>query len=236
MTDSRYSKNIEEDCLFWEVVPHYSDAQDTVVKAIRDEFGTSNQKKLEILEIGCGTGLTSQKILKADLCMVLTAIDNDEYIAKQAMRRFKEEGETRLNILYADALKYLKQQSDNSYDVILSALVLHNCPQEYRTQVFAEIFRTLKKGGIFVNVDKFAQDSETEHQSALQWQIHEFEKFDKFGRTDLKQKWTRHYLEDEKPGIVIHEEDYVSTLRSLGFSFIEKVYRYQMEASFVAKK
>lgn len=236
MTEARYSQDIEEDRLFWEVVPHYNDAQETIVKAIKEEFSSSEKSEIKMLEIGCGTGLTSQKILKADPRIVLTAIDNVEYIAEQTMKRFAEQGETRLNILSADALQYLKQQPENSYDAILSALVLHNCPDEYRDQVFAEVFRTLKKGGVFVNVDKIAQDDAGEHEKALSWQLEEFKKFNGLGHPELNEKWTQHYLDDEKPGIVLFENEYENVLKSVGFSRIHHVYRYQMEASYVAKK
>jgi tRNA (cmo5U34)-methyltransferase len=236
MTDIRYSKDIEEDTLFWQVVPHYSDAQNTITQVIQKEFGGRTQTDVQILEIGCGTGLTTEKILTADPRIVLTAIDNVDYIAEEARKRFAEQGATNLTILCADALEYLKQCAEGSFDAVVSALVLHNCTEEYRNQVFREVFRVLKKDGLFINADKYAQDDEVEHAQALKWQLEEFKKFDALGRPDLKDKWTQHYLDDEKPGILLHEKEYVDRLRALGFSGLEKVFRFQMEAVYVAKK
>lgn len=234
MPDDRYSKNIEEDKLFWQIVPHYNDAQDTITQAIRAEF-KDREDILNILEIGCGTGITTQKILSAYPKINLTGIDNVDYIAEEAKKRLLEEGR-QVNILHADALEYLEGQPSESYEVIVSAIVLHNCPVEYRDQVFKEIFRTLKKGGVFINVDKIAQDDESEHQEALNWQINEFKKFDDLGHPELREKWTKHYLDDEKPGIVLYEKDYINSLTSAGFSEIKNTYRYQMEAAYTAKK
>lgn len=235
MPDDRYSKNIEEDKLFWQIVPHYNDAQNTITDAIKEEF-KNNEDTPNILEIGCGTGITTQKILSAYPKINLTGIDNVDYIAEEAKKRLLEKREGRATILYADALEYLESQPDGSYDAIVSAMVIHNCPEDYREKVFKEIFRTLKNNGIFLNVDKIAQDDKEEHRKALNWQINEFKKFDDLGHSELKEKWTKHYLDDEKPGIILYEKDYLDTLKSIGFSEIKKLYRYQMEASYLAKK
>lgn len=236
MTDLRYSKDLEEDRLFWEVVPHYKDAQDTIIATVHEAFGASPEKELSVLEIGCGTGLTTERILAADPRIVLTSIDNVDYVVEQAQIRLADQGKGRLTIKYADALKYLQRQTSTSLDMIVSALVLHNCPSEYRNQVFAQIYRVLKDGGIFINIDKIAQDDETEHQAALDWQIKEFDKFATIGHPDLKEKWTQHYVDDEKPGILLYEHDYLGVLHSMGFKDVRRTYRYQMEAGYVAEK
>lgn len=235
MTDLRYSEDLEEDRLFWEVVPHYKEAQDTIITAIQETFGARPEKQLDVLEIGCGTGLTTERILIADSRINLTSIDNVDYVVEQARIRLADQGKGRLTIKYADALEYLQQQPDASLEMVVSALVLHNCPSEYRTQVSAQIYRVLKNGGIFINVDKVAQDDEAEHQAALDWQIKEFDKFDALGRPDLKEKWVQHYIDDEKPNILLREGDYLAILHTLGFR-VRPIYWYQMEAGYVAQK
>lgn len=234
MTDERYSLDVEEDHLFWQVMPHYNEAEETVAKTVQDTFHASNAQSLQMIEIGCGTGLTTEKILKADARIFLKAIDIDDAMVKQAKARLI--GNEQVSFERADALEYLERQPDASVDAVLSALVFHNCTAEYREQVFAEIYRTLKKGGIFVNMDKFAQDDETEHQAALKWQLKEFEKFDALGRPDLREKWTKHYTEDEHPDFLMREGACKNILEKLGFVEVKKIYRYQMEATYLAQK
>lgn len=233
---ARYSADVEEDRIFRLAAPHYDEAQQTIAAAIQSHFGGSDANFLSMLEIGCGTGLTSEIILDADKRISLLALDNVESIVEQAKYRFKDKKESRVKFVHADALECLQEQPADSLDAILSALVLHNCPSEYRKKVYAEIFRVLKTDGLFINVDKYASDNESEHQAALEWQIKQFDIFDTEGRPDLKERWTTHYYEDEKPEVILYESEYVKDLEALGFRDIKRVYRYQLEASYVAKK
>ncbi len=158
MTDLRYSKDLEEDRLFWEVVPHYKEAEDTITTSLHEWFSALPNDTIDVLEIGCGTGLTTERILKADPRIVLTSVDSVDYVVEQARIRLADQGKGRLTIQQADALDYLTYVSAESLDAVASALVLHNCPSEYRNQVFTQIHRVLRRSGIFVNVEKIAQD------------------------------------------------------------------------------
>ncbi len=232
----RYNNDIEEDRLFRLTAPHYDEMQETIAKEIRTVFGTRSSETLSMLEIGCGTGLTTEIILRADPRIYLRVIDNDAGIVEAAQVRFEDRETDRLSIDCADALEYLKQQEGESFDAVLSAMVLHNLSAEYRKQVYAEIWRVLRKEGLFMNVDKYAQADEREHQEALAWQLEQFKIFDEEGRPDQHEKWSKHYLEDEEPGVILRELDFILDLKSLGFSDIKKVYRCQMEASYFARK
>ena len=99
-----------------------------------------------------------------------------------------------------------------------------------------EIYRVLKSGGLFINADKYAYDGEKEHTKHSQWQLQQFEIFDKINRPDLKNAWTKHYLDDEKPEIRMQEGEFREILNSLGFIEIEKIYRKHMEAVIVARR
>ena len=232
----RYSNDIEEDRLFRLTAPHYDEVQETIATEIRATFANHPSEVLSMLEIGCGTGLTTEIILQADPRIHLKAIDNEAGIVEAAQLRFEDKETDRLSIICADALEYLKQQKNESFDAILSAMVLHNLPAKYRREVYVEIWRTLKKEGLFMNVDKYAQEHEEEHQKALAWQLEQFTIFDEVGRPDQHEKWRKHYLEDEKPEVILREDDFIHDLKSLGFSDLTRVYRCQMEASYIARK
>lgn len=233
---ARYSVNVEEDRIFRMAAPHYDEAQETIVTAIQNHFGNSSATSLNMLEIGCGTGLTSELILRADRRISLSALDNVESIVEQARHRFADKQESKVRFLHADAFEYLQKQEESCLDAVLSALALHNCPGEYRKKVYAEIFRVLKPGGLFINVDKYASDDKVEHQAALDWQLKQFDVFDTEGRSDLKKRWTEHYYADENPEVILYESEYVRDLQALGFRNVRRVYRYQMEASYIAEK
>lgn len=234
MNLSRYSKNSEEDRLFYALTPHYEALQQTVASTLLEYFPSG---EAQVLELGCGTGITTQHILVANPKLFLWAIDNEKEMIEQAHERLaKYEKEGRLKIELADMYECLKTQPNESFDAIVSALALHNCDAKYRKKTYKEIMRVLKQGGIFVNADKYASDDEAEHKQSLNWQLAQFDYFKKNGRPDLKRKWAEHYLQDEAPNLLLRENDYVRDLTAVGFNNIQKIFREQMEAIYIVKK
>lgn len=232
---TRYSDSFEEDRLFYMVTPHYNELQEKVALSLREHLKSTSSTDLKVLELGCGTGITTQKILEINPGVSLCAIDNDEEVLTLAQDRLAEyEKNGRLKIESSDIYEYLKSKQNKLFDVIVSALTLHNCDIEYREKVYAEIVRVLKSGGVFINADKYVSDNEDEHSRALEWQLAQFDYFEKVGRPDLKKKWTEHYLQDEDPRLALKEQDYVNDLKTVGFNNIQRIYRKQMEAVYTA--
>jgi len=234
----RFREDTEEEYrLFRMVAPHYDEIENLVARVIREAFRKDSASALTMIELGCGTGITTEIILNADSRIILTAVDNEPLMIDQAnhrLRAFVTAG--RLTFATADALDYLRAQSDGMSDAILSVLMLHNCPAPYRRNVYEEVRSVLKKDGLFVNVDKYKSDNQAEHEAALNWQIKQFNLFDEAGRPELKAKWTRHYMEDEQPDLLLPEAEYVHDLEMLNFRDIEKIYRCQLEAAYIARK
>ena len=234
---NRYSESEEEDRLFYMLTPHFDKLQKTIAFVLKKHFTQSSTKKINVLELGCGSGITSQNILAENPNTILLAIDNDKEVLKQAhIKLAKYEKEGRLKFQYSDILDYLKTQPSNSLDAIVSALTLHNCDVEYRKRTYKEILRALKIHGIFVNADKYASDNEIEHKQALDWQLSQFDNFEKYGRLDLKQKWTEHYYQDETPDLLLREADFVKDLNASGFSDVKKIFREKLEAIYIVEK
>jgi len=231
-----FNKKVEEDKTFRLATPHYYVAQETIAKEIKKRFAFVRGRKLTMLEIGCGTGLTTEIILGANSRIKLTAIDNKETIIRETRKRFGGKKNKRAVFLCADALKFLKSRPESSFDAVLSAMVFHNWNNKYRSKVYGEVFRILKKGGVFVNVDKVAEDDKKKHKKELEWQMKRFDIFGKMGRSEVREKWRKHYLEDEKPNKILKEGDYINELSKVGFKSIKKLYRKHMEASYLAAK
>jgi len=123
-----------------------------------------------------------------------------------------------------------------SFDVVASALVLHNLNRDYRHLLHEQIYRVLQLGGLFVNADKYAENDEQRFM-ALQVTLGRF--FDTFvplGKVDLLRAAVLHEVADEAPDRVMREAEAVSELADLGFRNVEVRSRHNVAALLLASK
>ena len=177
---------------------------------------------VRILEIGTGNGFTTRMLVelaepfanREGPRVVVTSVDNDPEMLRQARKQI----DTPLcTLVESDAAAFLSDQPEESWDVVASAFTIHNFKREYRDRVEGEIYRVLKRGGLFTNADKYAPDGQ-ERFSALTFQIGRF--FDAFlesGRTELLRKWVIHNIDDQSPEYVMFASEAGPRLRALGF-------------------
>lgn len=225
--DKRFSGVLgEEYALLLRAIPHYDKLEDTVLFELRKYTQLySEQDDFEVIEIGCGTGYTTIRILDADPRIHIKAVDSEETMIRQAREAFADLLE-RIEFFNSDALKFLSELPKNSVDVIASAFAIHNFAPGYRERFFGEVARVLKIGGLFVNADKYARNDEEAHRKDLNEQIINLSAI---GQEDLERGWKKHYEEDEL--VKFTEAEQVEMLLSLGFKNIEVVFRERMEAT-----
>jgi len=218
--------------------PHYVDCQQKIGEILKTYFSTRKAGRIEILEMGCGNGHTSEVILKADERIYLTAVDNEPEMIKQAKRRL--EGyikKERIKIVKSDALKYVKESKAEKFDAFVTALTIHNFKFDYRRKFIKETCRLLKPGGIFINMDRYAQDNEKVFKKGLDWQIGMYKKvFSRLGKEDLIEKWLEHEDHDSRPDVIMKEGAAVSDMKKSGFKNIKFVYRKKTYSILTARK
>jgi tRNA (cmo5U34)-methyltransferase len=229
-SELRFSnKTGEEYDLFSLALPHQDRVQTKSVETMFEHFANKEQT-LEILDIGFGTGITSKEILSKDRKVHLIGIDNEPAMLQKALKKLETFSSETFNLETIGALEYLKSKPDESFDAIISVWVLHNLLDSSRKEIFREIYRTLKKNGIFVNGDKIAVPDVSEHKKHFDWQIEKFDVFNKIGRPELAKEWTEHYIEDEKPERILREDVYVKDLSEIGFKKCDVIERHFLDA------
>ncbi len=201
------------------------------------QFGQPAER-LQVLEIGGGTGITSLAILTArEDCHVLV-IDNEPDMldqARQNLQQWADQG--RLTFLEQDALTALQQQETSYIDIVASAYTLHNFHDDYRGEVLREIFRVLKPGGLFVNGDRYALDDIDAHTRLIQREVSGyFAVLTKMQRLDLLEQWIVHLFSDESENHVMRESPALQLLRQTGFVDIKLTARQQVNALLTASK
>lgn len=228
----------EEYTLIHLALPHFEELQGHVGTVIAHHSRPGQSDPLQVLEIGCGDGVTSSFILAARRDLFLTALDNEEEMIKQASERLEPEivGK-RCNLVCADAVDHMTQVASHSIDIVASALTLHNMQHTYRHKLHHELFRVLSPGGLFVNADKYAPQDDGERFDALEVALSRFfEAFIPLGKYDLLKDWVLHNVADQGPDRVMKELDTIQTLRDIGFVDIQMIYRHNMEGVLVARK
>jgi ubiquinone/menaquinone biosynthesis C-methylase UbiE len=93
----------------------------------------------KVLEIGCGTGIFTQKVYLTTKANI-TAIDISEELLKQASAKIPE-----VNFKIDDAMNL--SFPDNNFDIVFGSSILHHLDYQKSSE---EIFRVLKPGGRLV--------------------------------------------------------------------------------------
>ena len=122
-------------------------------------------------------------------------------------------------------------------DLFISSFTLHNLKRGYRENLLKEIFRVLKKYGVFINCDKYALDNKNKDKELFDRQIEKIVSlFNKINRPDLKEPLIGHEKQDISDDFIMREGEFIGYANSLGFSNIRTLYRENREAIMVMEK
>lgn len=198
----------------------------------------ASEGKLRVLEIGCGTGLSTRAFLDARDDMVIEAMDNAPTMLDQAHANLADDVNSgRLSLHHSDALAHLSSLPDESFDVIISNYAIHNFLDTYRALVIPEIARVLKSGGVFINGDRYGIDDPIVHLSVLQEEVRGyFRVFRDMDRWDLIESWVVHVLSDESLDHVMRLTPSISQMRKAGLEGIDILYRKGIDCVVTAIK
>ncbi|HEU5114694.1 MAG TPA: class I SAM-dependent methyltransferase [Candidatus Paceibacterota bacterium] len=221
----------------------YNEFQAETGKALKEYISKycKDLKVIKVLEAGPGTGITTLELLKADPRVKVTSVDNEPKMLEAVKVRFADMGDlsTRVDFILADILKFLESCKDESFDAFASVYTLHNFTPDFRRKVLNLIAKKLKKGGIFINGDKYAQDGEA-HRRDYAAELKNYDKFlavadkeEKAGNLPraahfrkIREEWINHCAEDEKNKITVVEQNEI--FKELGYKDIEWKKRFDL--------
>lgn len=193
---------------------------------------------LTLVEIGCGTGITTAALLGARSDLDLTAVDIAAPMLAQARTNLAAWIETgRLRLVENDALSLLAGLPADSVDVVASGYAFHNFLDDYRKEVVREVYRVLRPGGVFVNGDRYALDDSVAQTRVIQDELRQyFRVFTELQRPDLLEQWVLHLVSDEAPVHVMRLAPALELYRQTGFDPVRVHDRYQNNAVVSAEK
>jgi ubiquinone/menaquinone biosynthesis C-methylase UbiE len=131
---------------------------------LADTFAGRDQRKLRLIDIGCGTGRFLDFVKQAWPRLPALGLDLSEPYIKHARRHLKRWSRINLVVAKAEAIP----APDNSVDAVTSIFMLHELPPEIRRAMIAEAARVLKPSGRLVLVDSLQLGDEPDYDGMLE--------------------------------------------------------------------
>jgi len=131
---------------------------------LREIFAGRDQRKLSVLDIGCGTGRFLDSLKQVWPRLPVFGVDMSEPYVKYAKRHLKRWSRINLAVGNAECLP----ASDESQDAVTSIFVFHELPPKVRRIVFRECARVLKPGGRLVLVDSLQHGDQPNYEGLLE--------------------------------------------------------------------
>lgn len=114
-----------------------------------------NSDSPSILDLGAGTGIFSEFFKQKYPRAHFTLLDISPKMLAIAREKFGADSD------YCEAdFTHVANFPDESFCAVISALAIHHIPDDQKRLLFAEIFRILKKGGIFINAEQVLGESD----------------------------------------------------------------------------
>lgn len=130
---------------------------------LREAFAGRDQRKLRLLDIGCGTGRFLESVKQVWPRLYTIGLDMSEAYIRHAKRELRR---SRIHFLIgkAEAISL----PDSSQDAVTGTFLLHELPPKIRHRVFSECTRVLKPGGRLVLVDSLQRGDRPGYDGMLE--------------------------------------------------------------------
>jgi tRNA (cmo5U34)-methyltransferase len=184
---------------------------DELRKVLFDFISFSKDAKINVLELGVGTGTTAAEFLELYSNSRLVGVDISSKMIEQSRKKL-EQFKSRAELVQCSFMDF---QSTGQFDLVYSILSVHHMPDEDKETLFKRIRTILKSGSAFIIIDLVngANDELTKC-----YQTHTF------GRVHKEE------------GRALSLLDYVDWLRKAGFQTIDVAWKQYSLACLIAIK
>jgi tRNA (cmo5U34)-methyltransferase len=143
-------------------VAYYDDWIRIALPGYEELFGTAvglipfdPSRAFDVLDLGAGTGLFSKHVIDSFPNARFTLVDLAPKLLDVARSRFAERT-AQFDYVTSD---YRAIESPPQYDVVVSSLSIHHLTDEDKAGLFQRVYRVLRDGGVFLNVDQIRAES-----------------------------------------------------------------------------
>jgi ubiquinone/menaquinone biosynthesis C-methylase UbiE len=131
---------------------------------LHEVFAGRDQRRLRLLDVGCGTGRALDFFKQAWPRLPVLGIDMSEAYVAEARRHLKRWCWINFIVANGEAIPL----DDASQDAVTSIFMFHELPPKVRRIVFREFARVLKPGGRLILVDSLQIGDEPDYDGMLE--------------------------------------------------------------------
>ena len=181
----------------------------------------------QILDLGCGTGNLTAATLHYYPDASIHALDLSAEILNECRQRFIQHK----NVFYHQQDFSELNFAPETFDLIISSIAIHHIPDEAKAGLYAQVYRLLKPGGIFVWADQTRGITEEVYQKYIaRWKEEAF----KLGSTEADwQLWMAHQDAHDYHSPV---DWHLKQLEAVGFTEVDVIWKNIMWAVIWSRK
>jgi tRNA (cmo5U34)-methyltransferase len=203
----------EFDRIILTLIPEYPRMVETLVSAFPFERSAS----VRVIDLGCGTGTVSARVLNNFPNAQVTCLDLAENMI--AMAQAKLSGYSHVRYVQGDFRLF---EFNREFDAVVSSLALHHLATDDEKKLFYQrIYEGLAPGAIFYNADVVLGSSGFLQEFYMkQWR-------DFMSRNvsmeEIEGKWIPKYQAEDRPAKLMDQLDW---LAEIGFVDVDVIWKY----------
>jgi ubiquinone/menaquinone biosynthesis C-methylase UbiE len=132
---------------------------------LHELFAGRDQRRLRLLDIGCGTGRFLDFVKQAWPRLPAVGIDLSEAYVRHARAHLARWAKIDVMVANAEAIP----APDASFDAVTSIFLTHELPPQVRRKVIGECARVLKPGGALILLDSLQRGDQIDYDGLLDW-------------------------------------------------------------------
>jgi tRNA (cmo5U34)-methyltransferase len=144
-------------------MPGYGEQEALITGVLRQAEPPSGRGPFRILELGAGTGTLSRYLLESFPKGHLTALDISPLMVETCVQVLAPFG-SRALVLQTDLAD---AELGSGYHAVVSRLAIHHLEDGAKRALFGRVIKALLPGGVFVNSDLIAGETEAETEAML---------------------------------------------------------------------
>jgi len=182
---------------------------------------------IQVLDLGAGTGLFSHHVWTRFPQTIFTLYDIAPKMLDIARQRFRQH----LDQFEFQQVDHRDLTAEDCFDVVISSLSIHHLNQVEKRDLFAAIYRALRKGGVFINVDQIK--GPTKYFQDLYWSHWLNHVREQDAAEELVQASIHRRLDYDQDDTLV---DQLNWLSEAGYKHVDLIYKHYFVGVFYAQK